>query len=184
MPSDEQLALGLQSGNSDALTGLVERHHSPLLGFLYRLTGGDRALAEDLVQETFLRVLRSIGQFHPGRPFKPWLYAIATNIARDHFKQAEMQHADSASDSEAQWESAGDPADGPEARLLIDGEARQVAAAVTALPLHQREAVILRYYQDLSLADIASALDVPVGTVKSRLNLGLKRLRIMLKDEG
>ncbi len=181
MPTDEALARGVQRGRRDDLATLVERHHGALLGYLYRMCGGDQALAEDLAQETFMRLLRAIGQYRHPRPFKPWLYAIATNLARDHYKQAEMRHSDSASDHETLWETVGDPAAGPEEGLMAEGEARQVAIAVTALPAHQREAVILRYYQNLSLAEIAETLGLPVGTVKSRLSLGLRRLRETLE---
>jgi RNA polymerase sigma-70 factor (ECF subfamily) len=184
LPTDEELARGVQRGSRRDLASLVERHHGPLLGFLYRMCGGDRALAEDLTQETFLRVLRAIRQYHYPRPFKPWLYAIATNAARDHFKLAEIRHADSEADNSSVWDAAADPSTGPEASALIGDEAQQVVVAVSALPMHQREAVILRYYQDLSLAEIADTLGVPVGTVKSRISLGLKRLRSLLKDEG
>jgi len=176
-PTDEELARGVQGGNRDDLAALVERHHGALMGYLYRLCGGDRALAGDLAQEAFLRLLRAIDQYRYPHPFKPWLYAIATNLARDYYKQAELRHTQSASDDEAQWESASDLSGGPEERLQTEREAQQVEAAVTALPDHQREVVILRYYQDLSLAEIADVLGVPVGTVKSRLSLGLKRLR-------
>ena len=181
--TDEDLALGVQRGNTNDLATLVERHHSPLLGFLYRMTGGDRALAEDLVQETFLRVLRAIRQYQYPRPFKPWLYAIATNLVRDHYKRADVRHTVSRSDDEAAWGVAGDQAVSSEDGLAADEEAQEVAAAVTALPAHQREAVILRYYQALSLAEIADALNVPIGTVKSRLHLGLRRLRATLERE-
>jgi RNA polymerase sigma factor (sigma-70 family) len=187
-PADEQLAQAIQQGHTESLAALVERHHAPLMGFLYRITGGDRVLAKDLAQETFLRALRAMsrGQYRYPRLFKPWLYAIAVNLARDHYKQAETRRTDSASDDEAVWEAAiGAEAAQPETRLLSQAEAQQVADAVMALPLHQREAVILRYCQDLSLAEIAEALNVPVGTVKSRLSLGLRRLKEMLKnDEG
>jgi RNA polymerase sigma-70 factor (ECF subfamily) len=82
--SDEQLMAAVLAGDQVALAKLVTRHHAPLLGYLYRLAGGDRPLAEDLVQETFLRILRQ--RTHPSLcPFKPWLYKIATNLARDHF---------------------------------------------------------------------------------------------------
>lgn len=172
MRSDEDLARGIQRGIKADLALLVERHHSPLLGFLYRMTGGNRALAEDLAQETFLRVLRGISQYLYPRPFKPWLYGIATNLARDHYKQAEMRHTMSMPERTPEIESGA-----PEEMLLLDFEARQVATAVTGLPAHQREAVILRYYQGLSLAEIAEVLNIPVGTVKSRLSLGLKKLR-------
>jgi RNA polymerase sigma-70 factor (ECF subfamily) len=177
LPTDEDLALGVQQGNKTDLAVLVKRHHSSLLGYLYRMTGGDRALAEDLVQEAFLRVLRSIGQYRHPRPFKPWLYAIATNLARDHYKRAETRYA---ADAQLDREVTCGPDARPEDRLVADQEAQQVAAAVMALPAHQREALILRYYQGLSLAEVAAALDVPVGTVKSRIHLALRRLRTLL----
>jgi len=124
-------------------------------------------------------VVRAIEQYRYPRPFKPWLYAIAVNVARDHFKRAETRHTDSMpEDFDA-------PAsDSPDDDLLTAEEARQVAALVSALPPPQREALLLRYYQDLSLAEIAEALNAPVGTVKSRLSLGLARLRKLIKAEG
>jgi RNA polymerase sigma-70 factor (ECF subfamily) len=175
--TDEDLAIGIQHGNTDDLAALVERHHSLLLGYLHRMTGGDRALAEDLVQEAFLRVLRSIGQYRHPRPFKPWLYAIATNLARDHYKRAGTRYA---ADAQLDEEMTCGPDARPEDRLVADQEAQQVAAAVMALPAHQREALILRYYQGLSLAEVATTLGVPVGTVKSRIHLALRRLRTLL----
>jgi RNA polymerase sigma-70 factor (ECF subfamily) len=175
--TDEELALGVQRGNTEDLAALVERHHSPLLGYLYRMTGGDRPLAEDLVQEAFLRVLRSIGQYRHPRPFKPWLYAIATNLARDHYKRAETRHTVSERGDEV---ACGQDVR-PEERVLAGEEAERVAAAVMALPAGQREAMVLRYYQSLSLSEIAEALGVPLGTVKSRLHLGLRRLRAELE---
>lgn len=180
MPTDESLALRLQQGHPDALRGLVERHHEPLLGFLYRMTGGNRALAEDLVQEAFLRVLKAIGNYHATQPFKPWLYAIAVNLTRDHFKRADTRRSNLVGD-EVLAEIVSD-AEALDAGLLAGEEAQAVAAAIADLPPHQREALLLRYYQDLSLTEIALALNVPVGTVKSRLHLGLKRLKAQLES--
>ncbi len=180
--SDEQLAHTLQQGHRAALATLVERHHAPLLGYLYRLAGGDRALAEDWVQESFLRLLRGIEQYQYPRPVKPWLYAIATNLARDYFKAAEMRQTDSAPDEPHFWQRVGGM-DAAAEQLFIHQETQnRVAAAIQQLPSHQREAVILRYYQDFSLADIAAALDIPVGTVKSRLSLAISRLRALVGD--
>jgi RNA polymerase sigma-70 factor (ECF subfamily) len=177
-PADEELARRVQYGHNAELASLVERHHSPLLGFLYRLTGGDRSLAEDLTQEAFLRALRSIRQYQPARPFKPWLYAIAINVARDHFKRADTRYAAALTDEE--FTSLADPIELDES---IADDSQRVAAAIRALPVHQRETLILRYYQDLSLAEIAEVLAIPIGTVKSRLSLGLRQLRLWLKDD-
>jgi RNA polymerase sigma factor (sigma-70 family) len=170
--SDEQLALGIQRGRTDDLTLLVERHYAPLMGFLYRMTGGEQALAEDLVQETFLRVLDNIGSYSYPRPLKPWLYAIAVNLARDHYKQAEFRHTDSIRPY-FDIRSTGTP----ETELLMFEETTQVATVIKALPAIQREAILLRYINGLSLKEIAQVLQVPVGTVKSRLSLGLQRLK-------
>lgn len=173
--SDEELARGIQRGRRDDLTLLVERHHSPLLGFLYRMAGGDRSLAEDLVQETFVRILHGIHQYDYPRPFKPWLYQIAANLARDHYKRADTRRTDSLPEDDVSLRPADEML--PEDVFLLNSESRQVAAAIRQLPAHQREVVILRYYQEFSLAEIADALDIPIGTVKSRLSIGLNRLR-------
>ena len=179
-PSDEDLLLGLQRGQIENLAPLVERHHSPLLGYLYRMTasrsGGDRSLAEDLVQETFLRLLGSLQRYQHPRPFKPWLYAIATNLARDHYKRAATRLA-----ADSDLLDALPSANGLEDVIQQRQEARQVIQALHRLPEHQREAIVLRYYQDLSLAEIAQALEIPIGTVKSRLSLGANRLRELLE---
>jgi RNA polymerase sigma-70 factor (ECF subfamily) len=176
--SDEQLALGIQHGRADDLTLLVERHHGPLLGFLYRMTGSDRALAEDLVQETFLRLLSKIVSYRYPRPLKPWLYAIAVNIARDHYKQAEFRHTDS---MPTQFEIS--VAGTPETELVTNEETQQVATAMNNLPLLQQEVILLRYFHELSLGEISQILQVPVGTIKSRLSVGLQRLKERLTAE-
>jgi RNA polymerase sigma-70 factor (ECF subfamily) len=176
--SDEQLALGIQHGRADDLTLLVERHHGPLLGFLYRMTGGDRALAEDLIQETFLRLLSKIVSYRYPRPLKPWLYAIAVNIARDHYKQAEFRHTDS---MPTQFEIS--VAGTPETELVTNEETQQVATAMNNLPLLQQEVILLRYFHELSLDEISQILQVPVGTIKSRLSVGLQRLKERLTAE-
>jgi len=77
----------LMAGDRTALDELVRRHQGQLLGFFFRMLDGDRPQAEDLVQETFLRLLRQ-RTYAPGRAFKPWLYAVATNLARDHLRAA------------------------------------------------------------------------------------------------
>lgn len=176
MRSDETLAQAIQQGDRAALGELVTRHHGPLVGYLYRMTGSQRLLAEDLAQETFVRLLRSIHTYQYPRPFKAWLYALATHLARDHYKSADTQRTIALSpEFEVETE------DLPESQAILTDQSHAVAAAIQALPAHQREAIVLRYYQGFSHAEIGEALHIPIGTVKSRLSNGLARLRQLLE---
>jgi RNA polymerase sigma-70 factor, ECF subfamily len=175
--SDEALLTAVLHGDMDALAHLVERYQRPLTGYLDRLVGPDWALAQDLTQETFLRVLRQ--REHRGeRPLKPWLYAIATNLARDHFKSAAVQRGmpldDDIETSLPDW------AAGPEEQALAVERGAAIAAALNILSVEYRATLALRFYNDLSLQEIAETLEVPLGTVKSRLSMGLRRLRVAL----
>jgi RNA polymerase sigma-70 factor (ECF subfamily) len=181
--SDEQLLAMVVSGHEDfqsardALTTLVERHQSALTEYLDRLVGADWSLAQDLCQETFLRVLRQHRQ-RGQRPFKPWLYAIATNLARDHFKSAAVRHTaplDRSSHLELR-----DRSSGPEEQALTAERDARIIAAIRQLSPEYRAALLLRFYSGMSLQEIAGALDIPLGTVKSRLSVGLHRLRALL----
>jgi RNA polymerase sigma-70 factor, ECF subfamily len=183
--SDEQLMASMIAGDQQALATLVTRHHAPLLGYLYRLTGGDRPLAEDLVQETFLRLLRQ--RTRPAEcPFKPWLYKIATNLARDHFKSAAVRLRSSLG-SVGLLGDEGNPLlhifdhdPGPEERALAGEQGSEVRAALARLSEDYRVVVLLRFYQGFSLQEIAETLQIPLGTVKSRLSVGVHRLRAVL----
>ncbi|MBO0687568.1 MAG: sigma-70 family RNA polymerase sigma factor [Candidatus Dormibacteraeota bacterium] len=173
--SDEDLMAVAMTGDQKALGTLVARHHRPLLAYLYRLTSGDRPLAEDLVQETLLRVVRQ-RTYQPGRPFRPWLYAIATNLARDHFASAAARHA-TAGDAEPLLRRLPDGSRGPEEWALTREQGDEVRAALAGLGGEYRVVLLLRYYQEFSLQEIADTLRIPLGTVKSRLSVGGGRLR-------
>lgn len=180
---DELIARQLKHGQAAALDVLMERHYAPLYRYLYRLLHGDRALAEDLAQETFLRALRGIGGYHENRPFKPWLYAIATHLARDHFARAETRRAHAMPDDADDDHPAFAVADEPDAALIAHDEQQAVIAALASLPDGQREVLILHFYHEMRLAEIAAVLNVPVGTVKSRLSIGTARLRERMKQD-
>jgi RNA polymerase sigma-70 factor, ECF subfamily len=181
--TDEALALGVQQGSMEDLSMLIERHYSPLLGFLYRM--GLMTLAEDMAQETFLRVLKGISFYQPSRPFKPWLYSIALNLVRNYQKRADTQRGSETLDEEVQEVSSLDAQviETPEINLLNSEAAQTVLDALAQLPDHQRSVVVLFYYQELSQKEIAETLRIPVGTVKSRLSLGLRRLRELIEIE-
>jgi RNA polymerase sigma-70 factor (ECF subfamily) len=177
--SDEQLMTAVQAGDQVAFTALVTRHHDPLLGYLYRLVGEDRSLAEDLVQETFLHVLRQ-RTYQAARPFKPWLYTIATNLARDYFKSAAVRKSWREGDAEEALLHLYDSEPSPEERALAAEQGSEVRAALAQLREDYRVVVLLRFYQGFSLQEIAETLHIPLGTVKSRLSVGVHRLRILL----
>ncbi len=176
--SDEQLMAAVAAGDQTAFAALVTRHHAPLLGYLYRLTAGDRPLAEDLVQETLLHVLRH-GSCPSDRPFKPWLYKIATNLARDHFKSAAVRQREHWAEEETLLQMS-DHAPGPEEHALAAEQGSAVRAAIAQLSEDYRVVVVLRFYQGFSLPEIAQILQIPLGTVKSRLSVGTHRLRDVL----
>lgn len=181
MLSDEQLALEAQIGKTDSLDELVKRHHSNLIGFLYRMTGGDRPLAEDLAQESFIRIFKALHKYQYPRPFKSWLYAISINLVRDHYRQAEIRRSFVA--LFAALEEKGPAVVTPTEDLIqARNETQNLLTALSTLPIRQREVFILRYLEDFSLAEIADQLDIPLGTVKSRLYSGLHLLHQKMKD--
>jgi RNA polymerase sigma-70 factor, ECF subfamily len=177
--SDEELMSRVLVGDQAALATLVRRHHAPLLGYLYRLVRTDRALAEDLVQETFLRLLRR-RTYQIGRPFKPWLYTIATNLARDHFKSSAVRQSQGGLNPEHTLLYLHDLKASPEDRALVAEQVGEVRASIARLGEEYRVVVLLRFYQGFTLQEIAETLQIPIGTVKSRLSVGVHRLRAML----
>jgi RNA polymerase sigma-70 factor (ECF subfamily) len=170
MASDEDLAIRLAQGDESALAELLRRHERSISSFLYRHTGGRDV--EDLYQETWLRVVRHARRFDPARRFSTWLFQIALNLARDWHRQRPPD----ADDREPQGGDAGG---------LDRSEARADAARLLdQLPESQREAVILRFYHDLSEQQMAEILDCPKGTVKSRLHHGLARLSQLAREDA
>jgi len=175
---DEEIMGAVGQGDRASLEVLVSRYHSQLLGFFFRMLAGDRATAEDLTQETFVRLLRQT-TYSPGRPFRPWLFAVAANLARDHLRQASRRPAP----DDPALAALEDPGPGPEARAVTGAVIDDVARAVAGMPEEYRVTLILRYGNDLSLEEVAAALEIPLGTVKSRLSVGLRRLRDALPAE-
>ncbi|HEV7735683.1 MAG TPA: sigma-70 family RNA polymerase sigma factor [Candidatus Binatia bacterium] len=163
--SDEALMRRLAEGDAQALEHLCRRWEQPLHRFLYRHTGGRDV--DDLYQETWLRVVRAAGRFDPARRFSTWLFQIALNLCRDWHRRPPPEPVDP---STVTLTSPAPSDAGIDARRLL-----------AALPEGQRSAVILRYYHDLGEDEVAAILDVPRGTVKSRLHQAMKRLVSLAK---
>ena len=180
LESDEQLYIRVRTGDRTALAGLVERYHGPLLKFLARITGQTQS-AEDLVQDTFIRTLTYRGV--PPERFRPWIYQIARNLARDFFRSAAFRRETDYLLDEDQgddWMAA--PVE-TESLALQSSDCVQVNALLQGLPARQREVIVLRFYQEFSLEEISTITGAPLGTVKSRLFHGLRRARMILEQE-
>jgi RNA polymerase sigma factor (sigma-70 family) len=178
---DEELALQLQQGNQAALEDLVQRYYGPLHAYILRM-GGEYYVAVDLVQEVFIKVCRHIGNYRNEMPFKPWIYTIASNTYKDYLKKAYVQK--DVPVGLEQVETAAVTADTPETIFLENAERERIGAALQRLGEIYREVLVLRYYQDLKLEEIAMTLNIPVGTVKSRLSTALYTIKELLVEEG
>jgi RNA polymerase sigma factor (sigma-70 family) len=160
-------------GDQSAFDALFARHATPVRGYLRRLTQSVSA-ADDLTQVTFLSLVRARGRFIAGARFKPWLYAIATNAARDHARRARS--------SEALTDTGELPNDGGEEMAVRDaGMEKAVHAALQKLPEAQRNAILQHRFQNLSFAEIAEAEGVSESAVKVRAHRGYEQLRELLK---
>lgn len=174
-----------QRGDQHAFELLVRRYQAPLYAFFSRLTG-DASIAEDLFQETFLRAFKNRFAFDPQRRFAPWLYGIATIVWKDHLrKEARAKGWSSLSEEEAEAQATAFPY---QTDLLEEPEQREVQEVVreevVRLPPDSRIVLILRHYQGLSYEEISKALDLPLGTVKSRLHSALATLKARLRRRG
>src|SRR6516162_1977476 len=183
--TDEELFSRFCKGEADPFDVLVRRYERELFGYLRRYLG-DGTLAEDVFQNTFLQLYLKIGQYEPGRPVRPWLYTIATHQAIDALRRNARhqilsldQKREDGSDGELRnlldtLESRG-PA--PMDNVSAQERKEKVRAGVDRLPDFLRDVVILAYYQGLKYREIAEVLDIPVGTVKSRLHAALLKLQ-------
>lgn len=176
--SDEVLFEQYRTGDRGALRTLIERHQGELLRFLVRLTG-DTAGAEDVFQETFLQIHLSADTFDPTRRFRPWLFTIAANKARDYLRRKSRRRMLelSAPVDNGSGEPGGSYVDlleidlpGPDARLDAEETSRLVQEALDDLPPLLKEILLLAYFQRLTYAQMHEELGIPLGTVKSRLH--------------
>lgn len=184
------LAASCLQGDAKAWELLVRREQRRVYGICYRFTGS-AVQAEDLTQDTFLKVYRNLGSFDPARAsFSVWLTALTRNLLVDHYRRSRLERATDSLD-----EPLGSEDDGPtRSERLADkgpGQERHVAglelrakvqSALARISPELREAVILRDLQDLDYREIAEVLGIPQGTVKSRISRGRAELARLLKD--
>ena len=178
-PTDEMLLERYRTGDAAAFRTLIERHQDALLRFLIRFMG-NRQAAEDVFQDAFLQVHLSADSFDVTRRFKPWLFTIAANKGRDFRRKAVRRSAlELSAPVGGGGENGGGQSfvdlmqvdvDAPSDHMDTVERDALVQSAIDAMPEHLREILLLSYFQRVPYAAIAEALDIPLGTVKSRLH--------------
>lgn len=168
---ETELMLRVKAGDRAAFEELYALYRKPLANFFYRL-GGNRTLAEDLLQETFLRLWRAAPGYEPSARVSTYVFRIAHNL---HLNEAARRREKLLENAE--FELRNDPSAG----LHRSEVQEKVRRAVESLPEGERECLLLSEYQGFKYAEIAEILDIPVGTVKSRMFSALSRLREALR---
>jgi RNA polymerase sigma-70 factor (ECF subfamily) len=171
--NDQDLIAQLREGSLEALGQLYDQHRQMVYRTALAITGDPEA-ASDLLQDVFLRLHRFADRLDPLRPLEPWLYRMTTNLAYTWVKRSHRWRWPL--EELADWLAGGD--NNPSySHVELQDDWHQVQLAVSALPLQQRIVVVLYYLNDLSLQEIAEILEIPVGTVKSRLHYGRSALK-------
>lgn len=180
--SDEALVAGMSAGDDRAAEAFVRRHERRVFGIALAITS-DRATAEDVAQETFVRAWRHAAVFDPRRaPATAWLSTITRNLAIDSLR---LRRAIPIEPDDAIWFRADDEGGRPEARGEHTHAMDRVRAALRTMPADQRRALVRSAFYGQSAAEIADLEDIPLGTAKSRIRLGLARVRDILdREEG
>jgi RNA polymerase sigma-70 factor (ECF subfamily) len=175
--TDQEVVARCLSGDRDAFAVLVERYGGRVYNLALRIVG-DPDAASDCAQEAFVRAYRSLHRYDPAFPFGPWILKIATNTSRTHLRTWHA-HQDLGGDVEERPE----PEEaGPELVAVRREEVAEVLAAMVSLPPAYRAALTLRHMQQLSYQEVADALEVPIGTVKTHLHRARAALRRALAE--
>jgi len=200
LATDEQLIAEFATGRRAALEDLARRYEKPLLGLSQGLLGGDATLAQDAVQETWVRVIRFAGKFNGRSSFKTWLYRIAINQCRT--LQSSTPHestgeSDKANDLDKEAITRGSGVSNSPTASKVTGvsnkraaedmvaaeERAELHAALDRLGVDHRHVLLLCYHAGMTHPEAADILDIPLGTLKSRLSTALAELRRMLAKE-
>ena len=186
--SDHDLVVLAQKGSEKAYRELLGRYQRPVFSLIYRMVR-DREQAEDLAQETFVRVFNNIDRYDPAYKFSSWIFKIATNLTIDWIRRKEVptvsidgsRYATSSDDIEATTITVESDDENPEELLESRELGSQIEAAIGKLRPEYRQAIVLRHIDDLPYEDIAQIMALPLGTVKTYIHRGRKELQEMLQ---
>lgn len=173
--SDAYLVGSIVNGDTEAVRPLIERWRKPLFAVLQRALGASPDV-DDVFQETWIRVVRSAHHYDPAQRFSAWLFTIAWNLVKTRWaKRAPHDDVDLATIASGERSA--------EERVLEEDRARRVREQVRQLPERLSQAIFLRFFEELSEKEVAERLGVPVGTVKSRVHHGLRKLASQIEEE-
>ena len=173
--NETELVSRAQQGDRGAFSELVCQHYPGVIRVVQRMCG-DVQLAEDAAQEAFIRAWVNLPTYNPLSPLRNWLYRIAVNSALDMMRKKTTDPVD-----DEEMLMIADQSPGPEATLIQNERIALLQKAVQSLPDAARSVLVLKEYGELSYQEIAGVLDIPIGTVMSRLNYARNRLRELLK---
>jgi len=179
---DTRLMLGVKSGEGVCMDLLLQRHRGPVIQFLYRMVR-NRAIAEELAQNVFLRVYRSRTSYEPTAKFTSWLFRIATHVALNWLRDSRHESNQLSLSAGAEHDTERQIADRRptvDQLLIHDVKLEEIRRAIAELPDRQRAAVIMHKYEELEYTQIAVALNCSPQTVKSLLFRAYNALRVRL----
>lgn len=183
---EAHLAKLSREGDRNAFAELVDIYKDKIFHLSYRMMNNAQE-AEDVVQETFLRVYLNLHRYDETLKFSTWIFRIATNLCIDRLRKRKAIYsldADMADSEGTDWYALL-PSDGetPEKQLVVSETREEVRRAIASLPEKYKSVIILRYLHDLSLQEIGDVLDMPITTVKTRVHRGREYLRKRLENE-
>ena len=181
--TDEDLIERFQNGDEQAYIELVNRYRDRLMNFVYRFVN-DYEQSEDIAQETLIKLYTHKHYYKKIAKFSTWIYTIAANLAKSELRKKKSRKVTNLSQMSTQEKEYELPADQPDTDQAIESEfiEKRIQAAIQKLPLHFKTVAILRDIQELSYEEISKIVDVPLGTVKSRINRARLQLQKELKD--
>jgi RNA polymerase sigma-70 factor (ECF subfamily) len=181
---DVQLMLSFQQGDKASFESLMRKYYPRLLNFIYRFLG-DQALAEDIAQETFIKVYQNAGRYKPQSKFSTWLYTIAKNLSLNELRKRKqiafsLNETFTDGDEEVINRIEDEAAVYPVEKLISEEKSEAVKKAIDELPENQRMAIILLRYENFSYEEIAKTMGASVSAVKSLLSRAKETLRVKL----
>ena len=181
--TDEELIASFQNGNEQAYIELVRRYRDRLMTFVFRFLG-DMELSEDIVQDTMIKLYTHKHYYKEIAKFSTWIYTIAGNLAKTELRKRKRRKVTLLSQMNTDDRKYEIPSTELQSEDIVQGEytERYIQKAILQLPLHFRTVVILRDIQELSYEEISNIVNVPLGTVKSRINRARLQLQQTLKE--